>query len=306
MLPPPVPPVAPAWRPGAPHTLAWVGARGRVEVRDVDSGRARVALGRERRRGDRAGVVGRRAPAPGARRPARRRLRRDGDALPGACALPHGARVGAAAWAPRGDRIALALRGGAATSRVYVTRSAPGAAAARCSRRGHAGLAGVVAERRAPARPLGRGRPMAAALPRRRECAHHRHRLDLPPLRSPAHGAGLVLRGLRIGTNAGSHAQISLPASAHAKPATSLSTHGRQTRRVSARRGDRALASRQHGVIAARQLAALGLARVRVARRGRAGRLHRVHRGVYAVGRPGSPRTGVAWPRSSPPGRARR
>ena len=30
--------VAPAWRPGAPHTLAWVGASGRVEVRDVDTG----------------------------------------------------------------------------------------------------------------------------------------------------------------------------------------------------------------------------------------------------------------------------
>lgn len=44
------------------------------------------------------------------------------------------------------------------------------------------------------------------------------------------------------------------------------------------------LASRQHGVIATRQLAALGLARGGVARRAQAGRLHRVHRGVYAVG----------------------
>ena len=44
------------------------------------------------------------------------------------------------------------------------------------------------------------------------------------------------------------------------------------------------LANRQHGVIATRQLAALGLARGGVARRARAGRLHRVHRGVYAVG----------------------
>ena len=34
----PCAPVAPAWRPGAPHTLAWVDASGHVEVRDVDSG----------------------------------------------------------------------------------------------------------------------------------------------------------------------------------------------------------------------------------------------------------------------------
>ena len=46
------------------------------------------------------------------------------------------------------------------------------------------------------------------------------------------------------------------------------------------------LAGRQHGVIATRQLAALGLARGGVARRAEAGRLHRVHQGVYAVGHP--------------------
>jgi predicted transcriptional regulator of viral defense system len=44
------------------------------------------------------------------------------------------------------------------------------------------------------------------------------------------------------------------------------------------------LRERQHGVIATRQLAALGLARGGVARRAQAGRLHRIHRGVYAVG----------------------
>jgi hypothetical protein len=44
------------------------------------------------------------------------------------------------------------------------------------------------------------------------------------------------------------------------------------------------LAGRQHGVVATRQLSALGLARGGVAARARAGRLHRVHRGVYAVG----------------------
>ena len=37
--------------------------------------------------------------------------------------LPAGSRVGAAAWAPRGDRIALAVRQGSSTS-VYVTPSA--------------------------------------------------------------------------------------------------------------------------------------------------------------------------------------
>ena len=77
----PVRAVAPAWRPGAPHTLAWVGANGRVEVRDADSGARRLALERARRRGDRAGVVGRRPSSPGARSPARRRLRRDRQAL---------------------------------------------------------------------------------------------------------------------------------------------------------------------------------------------------------------------------------
>ena len=46
------------------------------------------------------------------------------------------------------------------------------------------------------------------------------------------------------------------------------------------------LAGRQHGVVATRQLAALGLARGGVARRAQAGRLHRIHRGVYAVGHP--------------------
>jgi predicted transcriptional regulator of viral defense system len=46
------------------------------------------------------------------------------------------------------------------------------------------------------------------------------------------------------------------------------------------------LAERQHGVVAARQLAAIGLSRNAVSARAQAGRLHRVHRGVYAVGHP--------------------
>jgi very-short-patch-repair endonuclease len=45
-----------------------------------------------------------------------------------------------------------------------------------------------------------------------------------------------------------------------------------------------ALAGRQHGVVAARQLLELGYSRSAVARAADAGRLHRVHRGVYAVG----------------------
>jgi very-short-patch-repair endonuclease len=44
------------------------------------------------------------------------------------------------------------------------------------------------------------------------------------------------------------------------------------------------LAARQHGVIATRQLAALGVAQRAVSHRVAAGRLHRVHNGVYAVG----------------------
>jgi very-short-patch-repair endonuclease/predicted transcriptional regulator of viral defense system len=46
------------------------------------------------------------------------------------------------------------------------------------------------------------------------------------------------------------------------------------------------LAERQHGVVALRQLAALGLSQRAVSHRAAAGRLHRIHRGVYAVGHP--------------------
>ena len=115
----PVRAAAPAWRPGAPHTLAWIGASGRIEVRDVET-RALVW-----RSSARVGAVsalawsadGHRLLARGARRvvvfdvTGKRSWR---------MRLPNGARVGAAAWAPRGDRIALALRGVTATS-VYVT-----------------------------------------------------------------------------------------------------------------------------------------------------------------------------------------
>jgi dipeptidyl aminopeptidase/acylaminoacyl peptidase len=113
--------VAPAWRPGERHTLAWVGARGRVEVRDVDTGR--VAW----RSGVSVGAVrellwssdGRRLLARGQRRlmvfdVGAGRVRRVG--------LPRGARVTAAAWAPRGRRLAVALRTGT-SSRIVVTAS---------------------------------------------------------------------------------------------------------------------------------------------------------------------------------------
>lgn len=45
-----------------------------------------------------------------------------------------------------------------------------------------------------------------------------------------------------------------------------------------------ALAARQHGTVARRQLYALGLSDDAIDRRIAAGRLHRIHRGVYAVG----------------------
>jgi very-short-patch-repair endonuclease len=47
------------------------------------------------------------------------------------------------------------------------------------------------------------------------------------------------------------------------------------------------IAARQHGVITAKQLAAVGLGRAALSERARAGRLHRIHRGVYAVGHRG-------------------
>lgn len=53
-----------------------------------------------------------------------------------------------------------------------------------------------------------------------------------------------------------------------------------------------AVADRQHGHVATRQLKALGLSRQAVAQRASAGRLHRVHHGVYAVGHRRVPRHG--------------
>src|SRR3954465_6537633 len=44
------------------------------------------------------------------------------------------------------------------------------------------------------------------------------------------------------------------------------------------------VAARQHGVVTAKQLAAVGLGRAAISERTKSGRLHRLHRGVYAVG----------------------
>ena len=114
-------PVAPAWQPGEPHTLAWVGAGGRVEARDVDTGRvvwrsaASVGAVRELL----WSADGQRLVARGEHRlvvldvHANRIHRFD---------LPRGATVTSAAWAPRGRRLAIALRAGTASS-VAVTTS---------------------------------------------------------------------------------------------------------------------------------------------------------------------------------------
>jgi Tol biopolymer transport system component len=118
----PVRPAAPAWRPGAPHTLAWVGASGRIEVRDVDTG---ALVWRSSASAGAATALA--WSADGHRLLARAARRVVVFDVTGKRAWrvrpPHGTRVGAAAWAPRGDRVALAVRAPSATS-VYVTPSA--------------------------------------------------------------------------------------------------------------------------------------------------------------------------------------
>jgi WD40 repeat protein len=118
----PVRPAAPAWRPGAPHTLAWVGAGGRVEVRDVDTGalvwRSSASVGAARALAWSAD--GHRLLARGAHRLVV--LDVTGNRV-WRVRLPAGAQVSAVAWAPRGDRLALALRARGATA-ILVTTSA--------------------------------------------------------------------------------------------------------------------------------------------------------------------------------------
>jgi hypothetical protein len=115
-------PVAPAWRPGEPHTLAWVGARGRVEVRDVDTGRVgwRSAAAIDAVRELSWSADGRRLLARGERRLVVLDVRAN-RVRP--LELPPAARVTSAAWAPRGRRLAVALRTGTA-SQVVITSSA--------------------------------------------------------------------------------------------------------------------------------------------------------------------------------------
>ncbi len=109
---------APAWRPGSPHTLTWIDAAGRIVMRDVDSGRAvwrsPGAVGAAREllwsadggqllvRGD--GWLRRADLATG-------RVRR--------VRLPGGQRAVAAAWSPRGRRVAVVVRRGT-VSRLLV------------------------------------------------------------------------------------------------------------------------------------------------------------------------------------------
>ena len=105
-----VAPAGPVWRPGDPHTLAWVDRAGRVIVRDVDSGalvwRSPSGVGAVRALSwsadGRLALVqsadGLRLADPGANRVARVRL-------------PSGDRAVAAAWAPRGRRLAVVARG---------------------------------------------------------------------------------------------------------------------------------------------------------------------------------------------------
>jgi dipeptidyl aminopeptidase/acylaminoacyl peptidase len=115
-------PAAPAWRPGQPHTLAWVGAGGRVEVRDVDTGRVawRSAGAVDGVRELRWSADGQRLLARGAHRLVVLDVRSHRvQSVP----LPSGANVTAAAWAPRGRRIAVAL-GTGATSKLFVMTSA--------------------------------------------------------------------------------------------------------------------------------------------------------------------------------------
>jgi dipeptidyl aminopeptidase/acylaminoacyl peptidase len=111
--------VAPAWRPGEPHTLAWVGARGRVEVRNIDTGRmiwrsaASVGAVRELL----WSPDGKRLLARGERRLVVLDLHANGLHR---IDLPRATTAASAAWAPRGRRLAIALRTGAA-SRIIVT-----------------------------------------------------------------------------------------------------------------------------------------------------------------------------------------
>jgi len=105
-------PVAPAWRPGEPRTLASVRRGGRVEVRDVDTGTLRWRSRRLLSRRTRAlswSPDGRRLLAVAPRGLRVLDLRRERVVR---LSAPPGARVTGAAFAPRGRALAVVTRGG--------------------------------------------------------------------------------------------------------------------------------------------------------------------------------------------------
>ncbi|MEA2360011.1 MAG: hypothetical protein QOI62_3271 [Solirubrobacteraceae bacterium] len=118
----PVGAVAPAWRPGEPHTLAWVDAHGRVAVADVDAGvpvwGSAAPVGADVRELQWS-ADGHRLLARGPSRVVV--LDIHGNRV-WRMRLPRGARVDAAVWAPRGPRLALVVRVGP-VSRVEVLAS---------------------------------------------------------------------------------------------------------------------------------------------------------------------------------------
>ena len=189
----PVRAVAPAWRPGAPHTLAWVGASGRVEVRDVDTGalvwRSPASVGAVRALAWSAD--GHRLLARGERRvvvldvPATRSWR---------VRLPRGRR---GSTPPRGRRAATASRWRCARAR----RRASTSRARRWCRAGRSSprpgtlrsLAWSPDGRRLLVRWAEADQWLLLS-PTTANARDHRHRRHLAPLRQHADRAGLVLR----------------------------------------------------------------------------------------------------------------
>ena len=160
----------------------WPGSARPAASRSATSTPARSSgAPRRRRRGERTGLVGRRPSPAGAQRPPPLVLDVTGNRV-WRVRLP----AGASSARSRGRRGAIGSpwpsHAGSDGHLGHDVGARAPAAGLRHHR--HAALARLVAERPAPARALGRGRPMAPALPRRRQRPDHRHRRDLPPLRS--------------------------------------------------------------------------------------------------------------------------
>ncbi len=99
-----------AWRPGWPHTLATVDRRGRIDVRDVDTGELILLTGAPIGRGVRAlawSADGRRLAVARAQRLV---LLDFGGGLPARPRLPAGWRAADVAWSPRRAALAVVLR----------------------------------------------------------------------------------------------------------------------------------------------------------------------------------------------------